>query len=127
MLFSTGLGISIVAKHHLAQKYFLKYKGEKRESEIAIHKWMNESGGSNEVTIGKSNHCTIQMNWDNSESIAEKQVKLYIDPKRRVPMMKIVENGVTYDGRDARKDDQLPLKNGVKFTIGNTVFQYVEK
>ena len=127
MLCSTGLGISIVAKHHLAQKYFLKYKGEKRESEIAIHKWMNESGGSNEVTIGKSNHCTIQMNWDNSEEIAEKQVKLYIDPKRRVPMMKIVENGVTYDGRDARKDDQLPLKNGVKFTIGNTVFQYVEK
>jgi hypothetical protein len=127
MLCSAGLGISIIARHHLAQKYFLKYKGEKRESEIAIHKWMNESGGSNEVTIGKSNHCVIQMNWDSSEKIHDKQVKLFIDPKRRVPMMKALENGVVFDGREAHKDDLLPLKHGVKFTIGNTKFQYIEK
>lgn len=127
MLCSAGLGISIVARHHLAQKYFLKYKGERREGEIAIHKWMNDSGGNNEVTIGISNHCIIQMNWDNSGRVPDKQVKLYIDPKRRVPIMKVLENGMIYEGRDARKDDQLPLKNGVKFTIGNTEFQYVEK
>jgi hypothetical protein len=127
MLCSGGLGISIIARHHAAQKYFLKYKGEKREGEIAIHKWMNESGGSNEVTIGRSNHCVIQMNWDSSDQIPEKQVKLYLDPKRRVPMMKVMENGMIYDRRDARKDDQLPLKNGVKFRIGNTEFQYIEK
>jgi len=38
MLCSGGLGISIIAQHHQAQKYFLKYKCEKREGEIAIHK-----------------------------------------------------------------------------------------
>jgi hypothetical protein len=127
MLCSAGLGISIVARHHLAQKYFLKYKGERREGEIAIHKWMNDSGGNNEVTIGNSNHCIIQMNWDSSDKICEKHVKLYIDPKRRVPIMKVLENNIIYDGRDARKEEQLPLRNGVKFIIGNTVFQYVEK
>jgi hypothetical protein len=127
MLCSAGLGISIIARHHLAQKYFLKYKGEKRDGEIAIHKWMNDSGGSNEVTIGKSNHCVIQMNWDSSENIHDKQVKLYIDPKRRVPMMKALENGVVCDGREAHKDDLIPLKHGMKFTIGNTKFQYIEK
>jgi hypothetical protein len=127
MLCSAGIGISIIAKHHTAQKYFLKYKGERKEGEIAIHKWMNESGGSNEVTIGKSNHCVIQMNWDSSDIIHDKQVRLYIDPKRKLPVMKILENGVTYDRRDARKDDLLPLKNGVKFNIGSTEFQYVEK
>ena len=127
MLCSAGLGISIIARHHLAQKYFLKYKGEKRDGEIAIHKWMNDSGGSNEVTIGKSTHCVIQMNWDNSDNIHDQQVKLYIDPKRRVPMMKALENGVMFDGREAHKDDLLPLKHGVKFTIGNTRFQYIEK
>jgi hypothetical protein len=127
MLCSGGLGISIIARHHLAQKYFLKYKGERREGEIAIHKWMNDSGGSNEVSIGKSNHCVIQMNWDTNDNIPEKQVKLYLDPKRRVPMMKALENGMIYDRRDARKDDYLPLKNGVKFKIGNTEFQYIEK
>jgi cbb3-type cytochrome oxidase subunit 3 len=127
MLCSGGLGISIIARHHLAQKYFLKYKCDKREGEIAIHKWMNDSGGSNEVSIGRSYHCVIQMNWDTSDNIPDKQVKLYLDPKRRIPMMKVLENGMTYDKRDTRKDDQLPLKNGVKFKIGNTEFQYVER
>jgi hypothetical protein len=127
MLCSAGLGVSIVARHTIAQKYFLKYKHPKRDGEIAIHKWMNESGGSNEVSIGRSNYCIIQMNWDDSDSIPSKQAKLYIDPKRKVPMMKVFEGGMIYDGRDTHKDDQLPLKNGVKFTIGNTVFQYIEK
>ena len=127
MLCSAGLGISIIARHHLAQKYFLKYKGEKREGEIAIHKWMNDSGGNNEVTIGKSSHCVIQMNWDSNNNIPDKQVKLYIDPKRRVPMIKAIENGMTYEGREAHKDDIMPLKHGVKFVIGNTKFQYIEK
>jgi len=127
MLCSAGIGISIIARHQAAQKYFLKYKGERKEGIIAIHKWMNESGGSNEVSIGKSNHCVIQMNWDTNEAIHDKQVRLYIDPKRRVPMMKILENGVVFDKRDARKDDVVPLRHGVKFNIGNTEFEYIEK
>jgi len=127
MLCSAGLGFSIVTKHHTAQKYFLKYKGEKREGEIAIHKWMSESGGSNEVSIGKSNRCIIQMNWDTNEAIADMQTKLYIDHKRNVPMMKVLDGCIIYDGRDAHKDSLYQLKNGVKFKIGNTEFQYIEK
>jgi hypothetical protein len=127
MLCSAGLGISIIAKHTLAQKYFLKYKSAKKEGMIAIHKWMNDSGGSNEVTIGKSNHCVIQMNWDDSAAIANMQAKLFIDPKRRIPMLKVMEDGIFYDGRDARKDELHSLKHNVKFKIGNTNFQYIEK
>ena len=127
MLCSAGLGISIIAKHTLAQKYFLKYKGAKKEGLIAIHKWMNDSGGSNEVTIGKSNRCVIQMNWDDSDTIADMQVKLFIDPKRRIPMLKIMENGIFYDGREGRKEELHQLKHNVKFKIGNTDFQYIEK
>ena len=127
MLCSAGLGISIIAKHTLAQKYYLKYKGMKREGLIAIHKWMNDSGGSNEVTIGKSNRCIVQMNWEDHETIADMQVKLYIDPKRRTPMLKVLESGIFYDGRDGRKDEIYQLKHNVKFKIGNTDFQYIEK
>jgi hypothetical protein len=127
MLCSAGLGISIIAKHTLAQKYYLKYKGMKREGLIAIHKWMNDSGGSNEVTIGKSNRCIVQMNWEDHETIADMQVKLYIDPKRRTPMLKVLESGILYDGRDGRKDEVYQLKHNVKFKIGNTDFQYIEK
>ena len=127
MLCSTGLGISIVAKHQAATKYFLKFKSDRKEGEIAIHKWMDESGGSNEVSIGKSNHCIIQMNWDNSEKIADTHVKLYIDKKRKVPVLKVLETDMTYDGRTAHRDDVNYLTNGIKFKIGNTDFQYAEK
>ena len=127
MLCSAGLGIAIVAKHQMSQKYFLHYKGETKGGEIAIHKWMNESGGSNEVSIGKSSHCVIQMNWDNSELIHDKQVQLYIDPKRKIPVLKVLENGMSYDKRDAQKDELHQLRNGVKFKIGNTEFEYIEK
>jgi MFS family permease len=127
MFCSAGLGVSIIARHTLAQKYYLKYKGTKREGLIAIHKWMNDSGGSNEVTIGKSNRCIIQMNWDDSENIADMQVKLYIDPKRRIPMLKVIESGIIYDGRDGRKDELHILRPNVRFKIGNTDFQYIEK
>ncbi len=127
MLCSAGLGISIIVKHHASQKYFLTYKGEKKEGEIAIHKWMDESGGGNNVTIGKSGQSIIQMNWDSSEKIHDTQAKLYIDKKRKVPYLKVMENGMTCDGRETKKDDLHPLKNGLKFTIGNTEFTYVER
>ena len=127
ILCSAGLGISIVARHHLAQKYFLKYSDGKRKGEIAIHKWMNESGGSNEVTIGKSNYCIIQMNWDSSDNIKDMQAKLYIDPKRKIPTLKILEGGMFYDGREGKSEEVYLLKNNVKFKIGNTEFQYIEK
>jgi hypothetical protein len=127
MLCSAGLGISIIAKHTLAQKYYLKYKGGKKEGLIAIHKWMNDSGGSNEVTIGKSNRCVVQMNWDTNDQIADMQVKLFIDPKRRTPMLKVLESGIIYDGRDGRKEELYQLKHNVRFRIGGTEFQYIEK
>ena len=88
---------------------------------------MNESGGSNEVTIGKSNHCTIHMNWDSSDRIHETQAKLYVESKRKIPVLKVLESGMIYDGRDARVKDLYQLRNGVKFKIGNTEFQYLEK
>ncbi len=127
MLCSAGLGISIIVKHHASQKYFLTYKGDRKEGEIAIHKWMDESGGSNEVTIGKSGQSVICMNWDDSPSIHPIQAKLYIDKKRNVPYLKVMESGMTCDGRDTKKEDLYPLKNGMKFIIGNTEFTYVEK
>lgn len=127
MLCSAGLGISIVTVHHTAQKYFLRYKNDKKDGEIAIHKWMSVLGGSNEVTIGKSSDCIIQMNWDNSENIHNKEVKLYIDKKRNLPMLKILEDGMTYDDRETKKNNEYILKDGVKFKIGNTTFQYIEK
>ena len=126
MIYSAGLGFSIVTVHYTVQKYFLKYKGP-REGEIAIHKWMSISGGSNDVTIGKSNQCIIQMNWDNHANIQDMHAKLYIDKKMKMPYLKVMEDNMSFNGSMVRRNSELQLKHGVTFKIGNTEFQYIEK
>ncbi len=126
MLYSAGLGISIVTIHRTSQRYFLRYKG-RREGEIAIHKWMSVLGGSNDVTIGRSNHCIIEMNWDENPTIQDIHAKLYVDKKSGIPSLKVLEDNLTFNGNVVRKNDDFLLKNGVIFKIGNTEFQYIEK
>ena len=130
MLCSAGIGISIVTKHYMAQKYFLKYTHNNKSGEIAIHKWMNESGGRNEVTIGKSVHSIIQINWadpEEKEKISDIQTKLYIDKKHNKPCIVAIEEGMQLDGRDARVNVPNVLENGKTFIIGETKFEYIEK
>lgn len=126
MLYSAGLGISIVMIHRTAQRYFLRYRGSK-EGEIAIHKWMSALGGNNDVTIGRSNNCIIQMNWDNDSSIEAVHAILYINKKSKIPSLRVVANNLTFNGNVVRKNDEFLLKDGVTFRIGSTDFQYIEK
>ena len=126
MLYSAGLGLSIVTIHRTAQKYFLKYRGAK-DGEIAIHKWMSVLGGSNDVTIGRSNQCVVQMNWDTNPTIQDIHVKLYVDKKMKTPFLKSLANDLIYNGNQVRFNDEFQLKNGVTFRIGDTEFQYTEK
>ena len=125
MLFGAGIGISFISARHTINKYFLKYKGFKDEK-IAIHKWMSVAGGSNDVSIGRTEDCTIQMDWDDHPSIKDVQVRLYFDKKNRLPCMKVLSNDITCKGIFAKKDEEFLLKDGLKFKIGNTEFQYLE-
>ena len=130
MLCSAGIGISIVAKHYAAQKYFLKVTHKNKSCEIAIHKWMNESGGRNEVTIGKSINSIIQINWaaeDEKEMIHDIQAKVYIDKKRHTPCITALQEGMQFDGRDAKVNTPNQLEPGKSFVIGHTKFEYLEK
>ena len=125
MFFGAGIGISFISSRHTIHKYFLKFKGLKEEK-IAIHKWMSVAGGNNEVSIGKSEDSTINMTWDDHPSILDTQVRLYFDKKNRLPCIKILSNDVIYKGIYAKRDAEFLLKNGIKFKIGNTEFQYLE-
>jgi hypothetical protein len=125
MVFGACAGISFISARKIIHKYYLKYKGAKEEK-IAIHKWMSIAGGSNEVSIGSSSDATIRMDWDNHPSIKDIHVKLYVDKKNRLPCIKILSKDVTYNGIFAKNNDEYLLKNGVKFKVGNTVFQYLE-
>lgn len=127
MIYAAGLGASIAVVHYVSENYYLHIEGPTKERDIAIYKWMNVAGGSNHVTIGSSINCVIQMNWDNSDQIQEKQVELYIDNDH--PYCMALTDGTIYgnDNRPLKAGDAFMLTHGSHFTIGNTKFTYIEK
>ncbi len=129
MIYGAGLGFSIATVRSYSEHYFLRIKIENaKEREIAIHKWMNASGGSAQVFVGMSNDCEIQMNWDQSNNVSKKHAKLYYDKSKKVPMLCSLETNIIVNNRNIiKKDGQCPLQNGDEFKIGNTVFVYFEK
>ncbi len=125
MLFAAGLGGAIAVVHYASEKYFLRIDGCVKERDIAIYKWMSVTGGFNKVSIGKSPQCVLQMNWDTSEGICDRVVELYLENDR--PYCKVLDNGVTQQGRTMPRGTTLLLTHGSEFTIGKTRFTYIEK
>ena len=127
MIYAAGLGASIAVVHYTSENYYLHIEGPTKERDIAIYKWMNVAGGSNHVTIGSSPNCVIQMNWDNSDQIREKQVELYIDNDH--PYCLALTDGTVYgnDNRPLKAGDSFLLSHGSHFTVGATKFTYIEK
>ena len=127
MIYAAGLGASIAVVHYTSENYYLHIEGPTKERDIAIYKWMNVAGGSNHVTIGSSPNCVIQMNWDDSDQIQEKQVELYIDNDH--PYCMALTDGTVYgnENRALKAGDSFLLTHGNHFTIGNTKFTYIEK
>lgn len=127
MIYAAGLGASIAVVHYTSENYYLHIEGPTKERDIAIYKWMNVAGGSNHVTIGKSPNCVIQMNWDDSDQIQDKQVELYIDNDH--PYCLALTDGTVYgnDNRALKAGDSFMLQHGSHFTIGGTKFTYIEK
>ena len=127
MIYAAGLGASIAVVHYVSENYYLHIEGPTKERDIAIYKWMNVAGGSNHVTIGSSPNCVIQMNWDDSDQIREKQVELYIDNDH--PYCMALTDGTVYgrDNRALKAGESFLLTHGSHFTIGNTKFTYIEK
>lgn len=124
MLYAGGLGGAIYAVHATAEKYFLRFVYGDIDKRIAIHKWMNISGGQNRVSVGADSKCTIQMNWDRSNNIADKAVELFLDEK--IPYMVVLADNVSRQGRSIKKETKMALMDGDEFCIGKTVFTYIE-
>ena len=126
MLYAAGFGIAIAVVHHVSEKYFLRVSGPVKERDIAIYKWMSVTGGFNRVTIGKSIDCILEMNWDDAVNIADKQVEIYLENDR--PYCKALADGTLLsNGQMLQKDQAILLHHGTEFTIGNTLFTYIEK
>ena len=87
---------------------------------------MSVSGGFYHVTIGKSIDCILEMNWDDASNIADKQVEIYLENDR--PYCKALEDGTFLsNGQMLQKNQVILLTPGTEFTIGNSLFTYIEK
>ena len=128
IIYGGGLGASLATVRILAEKYFLVIQnGAKAGTRIPIHKWMNALGGNNKVTIGMTNDCEIQMNWEKSNRVAKEHATLYIDQNKQLPMLKPLQTGVVYNSRaELTPRRPSPLTNGDTFQIGETIFLYEE-
>ena len=126
MIYAAGFGIAIAIVHHVSEKYFLRVAGPIKERDIAIYKWMSVSGGFNKVTIGKSIDCILEMNWDDADNIADKQVEIYLENDR--PYCKALAEGTRLSsGQMLPVNQVILLSHGTEFTIGNSTFTYIEK
>ena len=128
VIYGGGLGASIITVRMLAEKYFLVVKnGIKSGQRIPIHKWMNATGGSNTVTIGMTQRCEIQMTWEKSNKVAKEHARLYIDHAKSQAMLRPMAVNVIYNSRaELPINKAVALSNNDTFTIGDTIFQYVE-
>lgn len=126
MIYAAGFGIAIAVVHYVSEKYFLRVSGPVKERDIAIYKWMSVTGGFNRVTIGKSIDCILEMNWDDADNIADKQVEIYLENDR--PYCKALSDGTRLaNGQFLQKNQVILLSHGTEFTIGNSLFTYIEK
>ncbi len=128
IIYGGGLGASLVTVRMLAEKYYLVIKnGIKAGQRIPIHKWMNATGGGNKVTIGMIESCEIQMTWEKSNKVAKEHVQLYVDHQRSQAMLRPLVTGVNFNSRtELPMGKPVPLSNNDTFTVGDTIFQYVE-
>lgn len=114
MLFAGGLYACIAPHVHRSEHYFIHVEGNLKGHDVAVYKWMNRVGGNRMVTIGRSDRCYIDMDWDQSEGIDGVQAEVYLENDE--PYYKILST-----------NEVKRLSHGASFRIGSTTFTYVEK
>ena len=114
MVFAGGLYACLAVRERVSKLYFLHIDGNLKSRDVAIYKWMNRIGGYRVVTIGRSDRCYIDMDWDQTEGIDGIQAEVYME--NEVPYCKLL-----------RTNQTTKLTHGASFRIGRTVFTYLEK
>ncbi len=124
LVFSVGMGLCIAKDAPRSEHYFLHVEGAIKTMDIALYKWLanNEEGA---VTIGKSVDCDLQMSWDVNSVIAPKQAEIRFSGSRLC--LTPIDEGVYTAEEMIPIGKSLPLYHGTNFTIGKTIFTYLEK
>ena len=114
IIYASGLFSFLAMPEKVSERYFLHIEGTPKTRDVAIYKWMNLRGGYRMVTIGRSDTCYIDMDWDDTPGIDGVQAEVYM--QNDVPYYKMMASNKV-----------VRLSHGTSFTVGKTVFTYLEK
>ena len=124
MIYAVGIAACITTVAPRSEHYFLKVQGAVKTMDIALYKWFRNTP-DRVVSIGRSVDCSLQLSWDIMSDVAPVQAEIRM--RKRIPYLVPLEPGVYIGGRRARVNKRYRLFHGRTFTIGQTIFTYIEK
>lgn len=124
IVFSVGLALCVAVPVGGSNRCFLRVEGAVKTMEIALYKWFR-ADSHQQVTIGKSVNCNLQMSWDLNGEIAPIQAE--IRREGFSVFLRAVEDGVKLSNGQLEVEKEIRLYHGTKFQIGQTTFTYIEK
>ena len=124
IVYAVGIALCIARIAPKSERYFLHVEGSIKEMDIALYKWLVRSPSS-VITLGKSVDCSIQLSWDYNGNVAPVQAE--IRRYRGSLRLKALENGVFIHDKPLPIGKEEWLYHGKRFTIGQTIFTYIEK
>lgn len=125
-IYCLAMSLSISVNSPKSERYMLRVEGPIKTTYIALYKWINSSYATRKVTIGKSVDCNLQMSWDINSNIAPLQAEL-VSQYGNMYLVAIENNGVKIKHKYLKEGARVRLYHGDQFTIGNTLFTYVEQ
>ena len=124
VVFSVGLTICIATITPRSEHYFLKVEGAVKGMDVALYKWFRNDP-NRVVTIGRSVNCSLQLSWDLQGDVAPTQAEIRMH--RNALYLTALEPGVFIADQPLEPNKQIRLHHGRTFTIGQTIFTYIEK
>ena len=124
ILFAVGIAASVAMSAPRSERYFLKVQGAIKEIDVALYKWLRNDP-NRVVSIGKSVDCSLQLSWDINGYVAPMHAEIRM--QEQVPYLTALEEGIFVDGEAIVSGQTVRLYHGKSFTIGNTIFTYIEK
>ena len=124
IIFSIAMAVSIAKNSPRSERYFLTTSGIVKQMDIALYKWF-KANPNEHVTIGHSVDCHLQLSWDIQSVIAPVQAEIYMH--HGTPRLYALEDGVFVNGKPLTVGKGIRLYHGKSFSIGQTLFTYIEK
>ena len=124
IIFSIGLCACVATIAPRSEHYYLKIQGATKGMDIALYKWFRNDP-ERVVTLGKSVDCSLQLSWDIQGDVAPVQAEIRL--KKNVPYLVALEPGVFINEKPLVANKKVKLFHGKSFTIGQTMFTFVEK